>query len=142
MRAIRSQHMKPEMMVRQLIHGMGYRYRLHRQNLLGKPDIVFLSRKKIIFVHGCFWHSHECGMAHKPKSNLDYWIPKLGRNKERDAENVAELEKQGWGVLIVWECETKYHEILKQKLLWGSKPKPAKSLTVCNNSIITSRQPI
>lgn len=117
MRAIRSQHMKPEMIVRQLIHGMGYRYRLHQRDLPGKPDLVFSSRKKVIFVHGCFWHSHECGTAHKPKSNLGYWIPKLGRNKERDAENVVKLEMQGWRVFTVWECETKNHETLKQKLL-------------------------
>lgn len=126
MRAIRSQHMKPEMIVRQLIHGMGYRYRLHWRDLPGKPDLVFPSRKKIIFVHGCFWHSHECGMAHKPKSNLDYWIPKLARNKERDAKNFAELVMTGWRVFIAWECETKDQETLKQKLirfLGETKPK-------------------
>ena len=117
MRAIRSRDMKPEMVVRKLIHGMGYRYRLHRSDLPGKPDLVFPSRKKVIFVHGCFWHSHECGMAHKPKSNLDYWAPKLERNKERDAENVAGLEMRGWRVFIVWECETKDYETLKQKLI-------------------------
>lgn len=96
---------------------MGYRYRLHRRDLPGKPDLVFSSRKKVIFVHGCFWHSHKCEKAHKPKSNLDYWVPKLDRNKERDAESVAELEMQGWRVFIVWECETLDQETLKQKLL-------------------------
>jgi DNA mismatch endonuclease (patch repair protein) len=118
MRAIRSRNMKPEMIVRKLVYCMGYRYRLHRPDLPGKPDLVFSSRKKIIFVHGCFWHSHECGMAHKPKSNLDYWVSKLARNKERDTENIEKLEMRSWQVCIVWECETKNDETLKQKLLY------------------------
>lgn len=110
MRRIRSKDMKPEMVVRRLVHGMGYRYRLHRKDLPGKPDLVFPSRKKVIFVHGCFWHQHgdpECKIARRPKSNLDYWNPKLDRNVNRDAQNQAELREAGWEYLIVWECEAR-----------------------------------
>jgi DNA mismatch endonuclease (patch repair protein) len=110
MRAIRSKGMKPEMIVRQLVHSMGYRYRLHRKDLPGKPDLVFGPRRKVIFVHGCFWHQHgdpACKLAHAPKSRLDYWQPKLSRNQERDAAHQAELESRGWKVLTIWECETR-----------------------------------
>lgn len=110
MRAIRSKGMKPEMIVRQLVHRMGFRYRLHRKDLPGKPDLVFGPRRKVIFVHGCFWHQHNdpaCKLSHAPKSRLDYWQPKLKRNQERDATAIAELASQGWVVLTVWECETK-----------------------------------
>lgn len=110
MARIRSKGMKPELAVRRLVHGMGYRYRLHRAGLPGKPDLVFPGRRKIVFVHGCFWHGHEdpkCLDGRMPKSNLDYWQTKLGRNKERDAANRASLIELGWQVLVVWECELK-----------------------------------
>ena len=109
MRAIRSKDMKPEMRVRRLAHGMGYRFRLHRKDLPGKPDLVFPSRRAVIFVHGCFWHQHpapSCKEARLPKSNLDYWKPKLERNQTRDAAHSAALEAGGWRVLVIWECET------------------------------------
>ena len=108
MRAIRSTGMRPEITVRKLIHGMGYRYRLHRRNLPGRPDLVFPSQKKVIFVHGCFWHQHagrNCKIVRKPKSNTDYWLPKLRQNVKRDAEHFIALKKQGWKVLVIWECE-------------------------------------
>lgn len=105
MRRIRGKDTKPEMTLRRLVHGLGYRYRLHRANLPGKPDLVFPARRKVIFVHGCFWHSHGCKLSHCPKSNLEYWGPKLERNKARDEESRAALEGAGWGVLVVWECE-------------------------------------
>lgn len=96
---------------------MGYRYRLHRSDLPGKPDLVFSSRKKIIFVHGCFWHQHvECKDGHLPKTNLEYWIPKLEHNVQRDKKAVAELMKMGWDVLIIWECELADRELLSIKL--------------------------
>jgi DNA mismatch endonuclease (patch repair protein) len=111
MRRIKSTGTKPEMLVRRLVHSMGYRYRLHRKDLPGKPDLVFGPRKKIIFVHGCFWHGHdadECPDRQTPKSNVSYWSPKLARNKERDAERVIALKKAGWKVLTIWECETRF----------------------------------
>lgn len=107
---IRSKGMKPEMIVRRLAHSMGYRYRLHRKDLPGKPDLVFPARRKVIFVHGCFWHQHgdpACKIARRPKSNLDYWLPKLQRNAERDAEHQARLNELGWQALVIWECEVK-----------------------------------
>lgn len=106
MRRIRSKNSKPEMHVRRLVHSMGVRYRLHRKDLKGKPDLVFASRRKVIFVHGCFWHGHvECREGRTPGSNRTYWAPKIEGNRERDARNVQTLKEQGWRVLIVWECE-------------------------------------
>ena len=107
MRRIRSKGMKPEMMVRRLVHGLGYRYRLHGGKLPGRPDLVFAKRRKVIFVHGCFWHQHKnCAISRLPKSNQDYWLPKMERNKMRDAQNKVQLRKLGWKCLVVWECET------------------------------------
>lgn len=108
MRRIRSKNTNPEMVVRRLIHGMGYRYRLHRKDLPGKPDLVFPARKAVIFVHGCFWHQHSdptCKLAHTPKSNQEYWLPKLERNKVRDTLHYAQLSGLGWRVIVLWECE-------------------------------------
>jgi DNA mismatch endonuclease, patch repair protein len=109
MSAIRSKGMKPEMAVRRLVRGLGFRYRLHRRELPGKPDLVFVPRKKIIFVHGCFWHQHAdpaCLDGRLPKSRTEYWHAKLARNVERDGLNCEALENSSWQVLIVWECET------------------------------------
>lgn len=116
MRAIRSTGMKPELAVRKLVHGMGYRYRLHRSDLPGKPDLVFSSLRKIIFVHGCFWHSHNCNLAHRPKSNVPYWRPKLQGNKRRDSLNLKTLRSRGWRVLVVWECQTKKLSFLMKRI--------------------------
>ncbi|MCY4596347.1 MAG: DNA mismatch endonuclease Vsr [Bryobacterales bacterium] len=105
---IRAKGMKPEMLVRRLTHSLGFRYRLHRKDLPGKPDLVFPGRRKVIFVHGCFWHQHAdpaCRIARRPRSNLDYWLPKLERNVSRDAENQARLAQLGWRALVIWECE-------------------------------------
>ena len=110
MSGIRSKGMKPEMAVRRLLHSMGYRYRLHRKDLPGQPDLVFPARRKVILVHGCFWHQHadpECRIVRQPKSNREYWLPKLERNVARDAENRARLEELGWEVLVIWECEVR-----------------------------------
>jgi DNA mismatch endonuclease, patch repair protein len=117
MRAIRSEGMRPEMAVRKLVHNLGFRFRLHRRDLPGNPDLVFPAKRKVIFVHGCFWHSHEaCKVAHLPKSNLNYWIPKLERNQTRDAKNLLLLKELGWRVLVVWECETKDQLSLRKRL--------------------------
>ncbi|MYC65079.1 MAG: DNA mismatch endonuclease Vsr [Acidobacteriia bacterium] len=105
---IRAKGMKPEMAVRRIAHAMGYRYRLHRKDLPGKPDLVFPGRRKVIFVHGCFWHQHSdaaCRIARRPKSNRDYWLPKLEGNVARDAKHQAELAELGWKVLVIWECD-------------------------------------
>jgi DNA mismatch endonuclease (patch repair protein) len=97
----------PELAVRRLLHGLGYRFRLHPKNLPGTPDIIFPSRRKAIFVHGCFWHAHGCRIGQPPKSRLDYWLPKLEANTRRDADKVAELEAIGWTALTVWQCQAR-----------------------------------
>lgn len=110
MSRIRGKNTKPEMTVRRIVYGMGYRYRLHRKDLPGKPDLVFASRKAVVFVHGCFWHSHpdpNCRNSVIPKSRVDFWVPKLEKNKERDAANETALISAGWRVLTIWECELK-----------------------------------
>lgn len=110
MRQIKSKGMKPELMVRRLVHAMGFRFRLHRKDLPGNPDLVFPGRRKVIFVHGCFWHQHPdatCRHAHTPRSNSDYWGPKLARNVARDDHAQRALEEEGWTVMTIWECELK-----------------------------------
>lgn len=107
MRLIRKKDTKPEIVVRCIVHGMGYRYRLHRSDLPGTPDLVFPARKKVILVHGCFWHQHNCRLGRRqPKANPSYWLPKLKRNRERDLATEEALSRRGWNVLTVWECET------------------------------------
>lgn len=116
---IRSRNTSPEMIVRKIAHGLGYRFRLYRRDLPGKPDLVFTARKKVIFVHGCFWHQHKdpkCKISRIPKSKLDYWIPKLQNNVDRDMQHQAELKKLGWKNLVVWECEVKNIERLRRKI--------------------------
>ena len=104
---IRGKDTKPEIQVRRLVHGMGFRYRLHRRDLPGKPDLVFPSRKKVIFVNGCFWHQHNCPRGARPLSNKEFWNAKLDKNIWRDNENISNLKALGWTVLVIWECETK-----------------------------------
>lgn len=117
MRRIRSKDMRPELAVRSLVHKLGHRFRLHGKNLPGRPDLVFAAQRKVIFVHGCFWHSHEgCKSAHVPKSNLDYWGPKLERNRARDARSIAALQADGWKTLVIWECETHSEHTLKRRI--------------------------
>lgn len=117
MRAIRSKDTKPELIVRRLTHGMGYRYRLHPKNLSGSPDLAFPARSKAIFVHGCFWHRHDCSRgALTPKTNQDYWMPKLRKNEERDARNLRELRASGWSVLVIWECEVSDGDALAERI--------------------------
>ncbi len=113
MRAVKSRDTAPEMAVRRLVHSMGYRYRLHRKDLPGKPDLVFPSRKKAIFVHGCFWHGHTCPRGDRlPKTNAAYWTNKIARNRQRYESQRAELCSDGWRVLTVWECETRARDTL------------------------------
>lgn len=106
MARIRGRDTKPELAVRRLLHQCGFRYRLHRATLPGKPDLVFPSRHKAIFVHGCFWHRHPgCRLARLPKSRLQFWLPKLEENRARDLKNIRRLRKLGWKTHVVWECQ-------------------------------------
>lgn len=108
MSRVRSQDTKPELTVRRLVHSLGYRYRLHDSCLPGTPDLVFSGRKRVIFVHGCFWHRHQgCKLARLPKSRLEFWGPKLEANRKRDEASVRSLQEIGWDVLTVWECQVK-----------------------------------
>lgn len=118
MSKIRGRDTKPELVVRKLLFRLGYRYRLSVKGLPGKPDIVFKGRRKIIFVHGCFWHQHAgCKIAHIPKSRQTYWAEKFSQNIARDAQNEQLLREAGWDVFTVWECETKDADVLRQKLI-------------------------
>jgi DNA mismatch endonuclease, patch repair protein len=106
MRAVKSKNTAPELRVRRLAHAMGYRFRLHRKDLPGAPDLVFPGRRAAIFVHGCFWHGHDCARgARAPKNNAEYWQAKISRNKQRDIQAHARLIDMGWAVLTLWECE-------------------------------------
>jgi DNA mismatch endonuclease (patch repair protein) len=108
MSRIRSRDTKPELVVRSLLHRQGYRFRLHRKDLPGRPDIVLPRYRTVVFIHGCFWHQHKaCPAGHMPKSRQDYWEPKLARNVKRDAKHRRQLRAQGWQVLTVWECQIK-----------------------------------
>lgn len=119
MSRVRGKDTAPEMRLRKLIHGMGYRYRLHVGNLPGRPDLVFSSRRKVIFLHGCFWHRHpdrNCKLARLPKSRQEFWLPKLEGNKARDHKVLAELRAGGWDVLVIWECEMNRTEWLQETI--------------------------
>ena len=117
MSRIRSKDTKPEMIVRRLAHRLGYRFRLHRSDLPGKPDLVFPSRRKIIFVHGCFWHKHRCKAGSVvPLTNAGFWAAKRRANVKRDRKCNRELEETGWIVLVVWECQTKSPDMLRSLL--------------------------
>lgn len=117
MRAVKGKNTRPEMTVRRIVHSMGYRYRLHRKDLPGKPDLVFGPRKKVIFVHGCFWHGHTCARGDRtPKKNRGYWKKKIARNMERDCEHLAALKAGGWQSLVIWECEIKKGADIKKRV--------------------------
>lgn len=117
MALIRSKDTQPELFVRKLIHSMGYRFRLHGVDLPGKPDIVFKGRRKVIFVHGCFWHRHTCKKGQRqPKSGNGYWLPKFEANKLRDQRHRWQLSQLGWSCLIVWECQVKSGRSLERRL--------------------------
>ena len=119
MSRIRSKDTKPEMLVRRIVHGMGYRYRLRETKLPGKPDLVFHKYKKVIFVHGCFWHRHpdeNCKLARLPKSRKKFWITKLEGNHKRDIAKQQELRKIGWDILVIWECELKNSNFIESKI--------------------------
>lgn len=117
MTAVRAQHTKPEIIVRRAIFRMGYRYRLHYTTLPGKPDIVFPGMKKVIFVHGCFWHRHRCKKGQStPQSNAEFWNKKLSANIDRDRRIRKELKKLGWQPLVIWECQALNEAVLMRQL--------------------------
>jgi len=108
---------KPEMIVRRLVHRLGFRYRLHVRTLPGKPDLVFSGRRRVIFVSGCFWHRHRgCSMCRLPKSRLKFWKPKLEENRKRDLRNQRKLKKDGWTLLVIWECQLSDVKRLEQRI--------------------------
>ncbi|MFC6281777.1 MULTISPECIES: very short patch repair endonuclease [Polaromonas] len=112
MRKVRTKHTAPELIVRNTLHRLGYRYALHSKRLPGTPDIVLSSRKKVILVNGCFWHGHSCPRGALPSSNHDFWCLKIKKNKKRDSSQIRALENLGWATLVVWECETKVDLIM------------------------------
>lgn len=119
MRAVRAKDTSPERVVRSILHRAGHRFRLHRSDLPGKPDIVLPKHRAVVFVHGCFWHSHSdpaCKRARMPKSRLEYWKPKLERNASRDKTAIAELDAKGWRTIVIWECELEDIDAVKQRL--------------------------
>lgn len=116
MRRVRREGTEPELAVRRMLHRMGYRFRLHAKELAGSPDVVFRPRKAVIFVHGCFWHGHDCRWRRPVKSNSEYWAAKIERNQRRDAAALKALAALGWRSLVVWECEVKHAEVLAERL--------------------------
>lgn len=116
MQAVKGRDTGPEKTVRSLLHQKGYRFRLHRKGLPGTPDIVFPSRKAVVFVHGCYWHGHGCRIGRLPKSRLDYWGPKIDANRMRDARKLNELAAAGWRSLVVWQCDLGDAVALEQRL--------------------------
>lgn len=117
MSRIRKTDTTPELAVRRIVHGLRYRFRLYRRNLPGCPDIVLPRHKKVIFIHGCWWHRHNCRLGCRtPKSRLNYWLPKLQGNKKRHKQNLRRLRSQGWKALTVWECQTRNLQKLTKKL--------------------------
>lgn len=117
MRAIKSKDTRPELSVRKIVYGLGFRFRLYRKDLPGKPDLAFIGRRKVIFVNGCFWHGHDCPKGRRtPKTNSSYWQFKIMRNRERDRVNIERLVSLGWQVYVVWECDLKDKNALADKL--------------------------
>lgn len=118
MAAVKSKNTKPELVIRRLLHALGYRFRLHRKDLPGHPDIVLPKHKTVVLVHGCFWHQHPgCKHAARPTSRLDYWNPKLDRTIARDKKQESELKALGWQVLVIWECELRDRNLLEEKIV-------------------------
>ncbi len=118
MAAIRSKDTKPEMLVRKMVHRMGYRFSLHRKDLPGKPDLTLSKHSKVIFVHGCYWHMHKCKYGRvAPRTNAEFWRVKRESNVKRDKRHLAALRKAGWNTLVIWECQTKDPDRLEARLL-------------------------
>ncbi len=128
MRRVHSTDTTPERLVRSLLHKLGYRFRIHRLDLPGKPDIVLPKRRTVVFVHGCFWHRHQdCPHATTPASRREYWLPKFKRTVDRDRKNQEELQESGWNVVVVWECETMDLKKLSERISGRIAQYPANS---------------
>ncbi len=118
MQAVKSKNTGPELLVRRLLHANGYRYRLHSNKLPGCPDLVFPGRKKVVFVHGCWWHGHDCTRGSRiPKTNIDYWTKKVFRNRTRDLASRKQLQSEGWTVLVLWECQLRDEALILKRLV-------------------------
>jgi DNA mismatch endonuclease, patch repair protein len=120
MRRVRSRDTRPELIVRRLAYHLGYRYRLQARDLPGRPDLVFRRRRKVIFVHGCFWHRHQdlgCRLARLPKSRPEFWLPKLEGNRQRDERHEKALRDKGWDVLTIWECQLPHRDVLRNRIV-------------------------
>lgn len=113
---IRSKNTRPERVVRSMLHRMGFRFRLHRRDLPGRPDVVLPKHRKVVLIQGCFWHGHTCTLASRPKSNRTYWSEKIATNRARDQRNLAELKRQGWLVLELWECDIRADRRIAERL--------------------------
>lgn len=130
MSLVRSKNTQPELLVRRLIHRMGFRYRLHVRDLPGSPDLVFPTRRKVIFVNGCFWHRHHCANGRRiPKSRVAFWRAKLAGNRDRDRRNRRKLRRSGWAVLVVWECQTKDSRALSENVSLFLSGRPAEAIS-------------
>lgn len=116
MRRVRQKDTRPEMIVRQLVHRLGFRFRLHRRDLPGTPDIVLPKYRSVIFVHGCFWHGHSCKKGALPTTRVDFWRDKFARNRIRDSNAAKELSELGYKVLVIWECQTSDHDFLSDRV--------------------------
>lgn len=120
MRSVKSKNTTPELLIRSMLHRLGFRFRLHRKDLPGSPDVVLPRYRTVIFVHGCFWHRHPgCRLTTTPKSRQSYWLPKFQGNVERDRRNIEALQKLGWQVIVVWECEIRRRADLEHQLTWA-----------------------
>jgi DNA mismatch endonuclease (patch repair protein) len=119
MSRVRGKDTKPELLIRKLVWSLGFRYRLHSKQLPGRPDLVFSGKKKVIFIHGCFWHQHgeNCRQYRMPRSKLDFWLPKLESNKKRDVANQRSLREMGWSYLVIWECQIKAKEEVARRIV-------------------------
>ena len=141
MRRVRSTDTTPERKVRSILHKLGYRFRIHRLDLPGKPDIVLPKRRAVVFVHGCFWHRHQgCPNATTPASRQEYWLPKFRRTVDRDRKNRKELRLQGWNVIVVWECETKGSQKLATQLSWLIDSYPSNLKPLLSSSAIAAEK--
>lgn len=153
MRAVKDRDTTPERVTRSVLHRLGYRFRLHRAELPGKPDIVLARHRQVIEVRGCFWHGHDCGRCRIPATRREYWIGKIERNRRRDQRTVRQLRRLGWSVLVIWECQTADEEALASRLarrmpplrpgraVSTRRPRPRRSSTRAAGSVRRANSP-